>query len=190
MQTAAGEARGRTYSPAASTGGPVRRTLPSAQATAAIVAAIRQAAALYHRLLLVVGRAEAGKTQALASVGARMGAPIVNVGLHLAHSLHELTVRQRPLRVQGLLEGIVGSVDKGSGVVLLDNIEVLFDAELQQDPLRLLQGVARTRVVVAAWPGTLRGGTLRYAAPSHREYREYPAHDLSTVALEHGDEAP
>lgn len=165
-------------------------TLPSDQASVAIVAGIGQAAALYHRLLLVVGRAGAGKTQALESVGAQTGARFVNLGLRLARSLHELTVRERPLRVQELIEALVGSEDKGGDMVLLDNIEVLFDGGLRQDPLRLLQGVSRDRTVVAAWPGTLGGGQLRYAAPPHREYREYPAHGLLTVALEHGDEAP
>ena len=165
-------------------------TLPSDQASVAIVAGIGQAAVLYHRLLLVVGRTGAGKTQALESVGAQTGARFVNLGLRLARSLHELTVRERPLRVQELIEELVGSEDKGRDVVLLDNIEVLFDGGLRQDPLRLLQGVSRERTVVAAWPGTLGGGRLRYAAPPHREYREYPAHGLLTVALEHGDEAP
>ena len=167
----------------------VRGIVPTDQAAVAIVAGIGQAAALYHRLLLVVGRTGTGKTQALVSVGRRTGAPVVNVGLHLARSLHERTGRERRLRVQALLEELLGSVGKGCDMVLLDNIEVLFDAGLQQDPLRLLQGVSRSRTVVAAWPGTLRGDTLRYAAPEHRECREYPAHDLLTVALEHGDEA-
>ena len=168
----------------------MHRTLPSGQAAVAIVAGIRQAAVLYHRLLLVVGRTETGKTQALELVSARTGAPVFNVGLHLARSLHEVTVRQRPSQVQGMIEEIVGSVSKGCDMALLDNIEVLFDANLRQDPLRLLQGLSRSLTVVAAWPGTLRGGTLRYATPPHREYREYPARDILTVALEHGDEAP
>ena len=167
-----------------------RGTMPVEQATDAIVAGIGHAPALYYRLLLVAGGVGAGKTQALVAVGERTGAPAVNVGLDLARSLHELTVRERPLRVRELLEALVESASKGCDVVLLDNIEALFDAGLQQDPLRLLQGVSRSRTVVAAWPGTLRGGTLRYAAPPHREYREYPARGLLTVALEHGDEGP
>ena len=38
--------------------------------------------------------------------------------------------------------------------MLLDHLEILFDPALEQDPLRLLQGVSRDRTVVAAWPGT------------------------------------
>ena len=106
----------------------VRGIVPTDQAAVAIVAGIGQAAALYHRLLLVVGRTGTGKTQALVSVGRRTGAPVVNVGLHLARSLHERTGRERRLRVQALLEELLGSVGKGCDMVLLDNIEVLFDA--------------------------------------------------------------
>jgi len=41
-------------------------------------------------------------------------------------------------------------------VVLLDNVEVLFDVSLKQDPLRLLQGLSRNKTVVAAWSGEIR----------------------------------
>ena len=166
------------------------RKPPPAESLAALAAGIRQAATLYYQLLLVVGRSGAGKTQALTSASKPAGALVVNVGLELASRLLERTTRQRRLQVQGFLEELVATASAASGVALLDNIEVLFDADLQQDPLRLLQAVSRNRTVVAAWPGTLRGGTLRYAAPPHREYREYPAHGLLTVALEHGDETP
>ncbi|MEN6474686.1 MAG: BREX-3 system P-loop-containing protein BrxF, partial [Syntrophaceae bacterium] len=41
-------------------------------------------------------------------------------------------------------------------VVLLDNIEILFDVSLKQDPLRLLQGLSRNTTLVAAWSGEIR----------------------------------
>jgi hypothetical protein len=40
-----------------------------------------------------------------------------------------------------------------AGLVLLDNIELLFDVHLKQDPLRLLQGLSRNKTVVATWNG-------------------------------------
>ena len=60
-----------------------------------------------------------------------------------------------------------------SDLVVLDNIEILFDAALRQDPLRLLQGVSRNRTIVAAWNGTLENGYLIYAASEHPEHRRY-----------------
>ena len=152
----------------------------------AIFAGIRQAVSLYHSLLLVVGSTGSGKTHDLRAVSASSGATFVNVGLDLAERLLDMPTRHRPMQVQGIFEELVTNATPASRVVLLDNIELLFDAELRQDPLRLLRGVSRDRTVVAAWPGAVRGGTLRYAAPPHREFREYPAHGLLTVAPGHG----
>ena len=69
-----------------------------------------------------------------------------------------------------LLDEVVGTDEP---LVLLDNIEILFDTALKQDPLRLLQGVSRNRTIVAAWNGTLENGYLIYAAPEHPEHRRY-----------------
>ena len=40
-------------------------------------------------------------------------------------------------------------------MILLDNMEVIFDVGLKQDPLRLLQGLSRNKTVVAAWNGSI-----------------------------------
>jgi len=79
----------------------------------------RQAAELYHRLLLVVAPAGAGKTTALHDVRNRTGAPLVNVNLELSRRMLELTERQRALQLPRLLREIV---DNGGGeMILLDN---------------------------------------------------------------------
>ena len=132
---------------------------------------VADAAALYHRLVLAVGSARTGKTGALTQLSRNRGWPRVNVNLRLAERLLELTQKQRAVRVAGLLEDVVVAAD--SDVVLLDNIEMLFAAELSQDPLRLLQGLSRNRTVVVSWPGGYDGQTLTYAEPGHREYKKY-----------------
>ena len=155
----------------------------------AIAAGIAQAAQRYNRLLLVVGSVGTGKSDALAAVGERIAVPVAIVGLELSRQMLELTARQRRLQVRPLLEQLVEAAGSGD-IVLLDNTELLFDANLQQDPLRLLQGLSRDRTVVAAWTGKLDGGTLRYAMPGHPEHRAYPAADLLTVPVGTGDEMP
>jgi hypothetical protein len=97
----------------------------------------------------------------------------VNVNLRISEKLLELTHRQRAVRLAGILEDIVR--EERSDVVLLDNIELLFAAELAQDPLRLLQALSRNRTIVAVWPGTFDGKTLTYAEPAHPEARRYSA---------------
>ena len=49
-----------------------------------ILRKIGKARKLYHRLILMVGPAGSGKTQALREVSASTSAPLVNVNLHLA----------------------------------------------------------------------------------------------------------
>ena len=65
--------------------------------------------------------------------------------------------------------------------MLLDNIELLFDASLALDPLRLLEEISRNWTLVVAWPGHVEGGWLIYARPGHPEYRRYPVGDLMIV---------
>jgi ATPase family associated with various cellular activities (AAA) len=141
---------------------------------------IDQAAMLYHRLILVVAPSGAGKTKALQEVAKRAGVRCINVNLELSRQLLDFTERQRALQVSRVLSDIVGKHDEQ--VVLLDNMEVLFDVSLKQDPLRCLQGLSRHRTVVAAWNGTIEHGYLIYAAPDHPEYRRYPAGDLLVVS--------
>jgi len=147
-----------------------------------ILRRLDQVAGLYHRLVLVVAPSGGGKTEALRGVAGRTRAPLINVNLELSSRMLDLTERQRALRLPRLLGEVVEGV--GGETVLLDNIEVVFDLSLRQDPLRLLQGVARNRTVVATWNGTAENGSLTYAVPDHPEYWKYPARDLVVASPE------
>jgi len=144
-----------------------------------VIRRIGQAAELYHRLILLAAPAGTGKTAALQDIHDRLAAPLVNLNLELSRRLLDLTERQRALQLPRLLAEIVGAT--GSEVVLLDNIEVLFDIALKQDPVRLLQGLSRNVTVVVAWSGPVEGEHLVYATPDHPEYRRYPLRDLLVV---------
>ncbi len=144
--------------------------------------ALTETPGLYYRLILVVGAPRSGKTGALHELRSSRSWPILNVNLALCQRLLELTRKQRALRVPRILAEIVEGLE--DEVVLLDNLEVLFDPQLAQDPLRLLQGLARNRTVVAAWPGEYDGEVLTYAEPGHPEWRRYRAPEARIVTLE------
>lgn len=144
-----------------------------------VIKRIGQAAKVYHRLVMLVAPAGAGKTAALQDVHERTAAPLVNVNLELSRRMLDLTERQRALQLPRLLAEIVGA--SAADVVLLDNIEVLFDVSLKQDPLRLLQGLSRNKTVVAAWSGSIDGEHMVYATPDHPEYKRYPLRDFLVV---------
>ena len=139
---------------------------------------------LYNRLILVVAPGGGGKTASLLSVASRTGAQLVDLNLELSRRLLELTERQRKLQASRLVGELVGQAavrNDASGVVLLDNIEILFDVSLSIDPLRLLEEVARNWTLVVAWRGRVDSGRLVYAHPAHPEFRRYQADDLVIV---------
>ena len=131
---------------------------------------------LYHRLMLVVAHAGSGKTRALQEVHQRISAPLINVNLELSRRMLDLTERQRALQLPRLLGEIVNETE--GDVALLDNIEILFDVALKQDPLRLLQGLSRNQTIVVSWNGSIENDSLTYAVPGHPEYMRYSSRDL------------
>ncbi|HAK59471.1 MAG TPA: BREX-3 system P-loop-containing protein BrxF [Nitrospiraceae bacterium] len=141
-----------------------------------IIRKSKQIAELYHRLMLVVATAGAGKTTALQDVRDRTSAPLLNVNLELSRRMLDLTERQRALQLPRLLQEVIGNGNEE--MILLDNIEIIFDVGLKQDPLRLLQGLSRNKTVVVAWNGTIIDGFLTYGEPAHPEYRRYPIRDF------------
>jgi hypothetical protein len=134
---------------------------------------------IYHRLILVVAPSGSGKTVALQEVRERNGAPLINLNLELSRRMLDLTERQRALQLPRLLGDLVSS--SSGEVVLLDNIEILFDPSLKQDPLRLLQGLSRNKTIIAAWNGSFVNGYITYAKPDHSEYRRYPAINILII---------
>lgn len=147
-----------------------------------ILARLREITEQYYRLVLVVAPVGGGKTSALQEVAERTGAPLINVNLELSRRMLDLTERQRELQLPKLLSEVVA--ETGKDVVLLDNIEILFDVSLKQDPLRLLQRLSRNKTVVAAWNGSIVNGYLTYAVPGHPEYRRYQIRDFLVVSPE------
>ena len=142
---------------------------------------LKKSAGLYHRLTLVVAPSGSGKTTALREAASGIGTTLINVNLELSKRMLDLTARQRALQVPRLLDEIAGQIS--GDTLLLDNLEILFDVALKQDPLRLLQGLSRNRAVAATWNGLMENNHLTYAAPDHHEYRRYPLGDFLVASL-------
>ena len=147
-----------------------------------ILLTVEEVRAQYHRLVLLVGITRSGKTSALQAVHSRTDAPIHNVGAELSRNMLEFTERERSTRLSCLLSEITDSPP--SDVVLLDNIELLFDPKLQANPLELLKSLSKAKTVVASWPGYVEGHHLIYAKPGHPEHRRYDVDGLLIVEMD------
>jgi len=144
----------------------VKRLIPSAEG-------------LYNRLILLAGESGAGKTAVLSDVAEEYGAGVINLNIALSLQLLELTAKQRVLRLPELAAGIINEP-----IVFLDNIEILFDAGLKQDPLKLLQVLSRNNLIIATWNGKYKKNKLIYAEPDHPEYRVYDPENTIIVSMD------
>ena len=142
---------------------------------------LQAAEGLYHRLVLLVGETGSGKTGVLRGVAEELETSVININLALAGELLELTAKQRSLRLPDILDRIA---TRDRSPVVLDNLEILFDKDLKQDPLRLLQSLSRNRTVLASWNGIVNCGRLLYAEAGHPEYRSYESIDALIVGMD------
>ncbi len=149
---------------------------------AVLLGAIAQATGQYYRLVLVVGSSQSGKTGLLQTLAREKGYTLLNVNLELSKRLLELTRTQRTRHVERVLKEVIASA--AGDVLLLDNLEILFDAGLAVEPLRLLQGSSRNRTLVAAWNGQYRDGVLTYAEPGHPEHARFKQVEAIVVSTE------
>lgn len=122
--------------------------------------------------MLLVGRPGSGKTCLLRRVAHDRGVRPLNVGASLGARLAPLSRRQRQLSVARFLTELA-SAQVVSDILMLDNLELLFDQALKVSPLEILKQQAHARRVLAVWPGELRDERLRYAETGHPEYRDY-----------------
>jgi Cdc6-like AAA superfamily ATPase len=154
----------------------------------AIKEAISNAPVMYSRLILLVGPSGSGKTHALQQISAEYEKKILNVNLAMSKALLELPIQRRQSRARRIFEDIIRSFleneDPQTAIILLDNLEILFDKDLMQDPLVLLQGVSRNFTIVASWNGAWANKRLTFARTGHPEYRFYEKIDAQIIELE------
>jgi len=131
---------------------------------------------LHSKLILLIGPPGCGKTALISGLAEQARVSVMNLGLELGTRLCKLPNKQRRLQAGNLLREIADEHASGD-LLLVDNIELLFDASLAINPLDLLKRLAHARRVVASWPGEHRQGStgtrLAYAETSHPEHRDY-----------------
>jgi predicted ATPase len=144
---------------------------------------VEEIAALHSKLVLLIGAPGFGKTALLQVLGKNRGATPLNIGSALGSRLAAIPQKQRPLQTNPILRELADQHAVGD-LLLLDNIELLFDRTLQLDPLDLLKRHAHARRVVAVWPGELRDGRLIYAEMGHPEHQDYGLEGLVPFAIQ------
>lgn len=145
-----------------------------------LLSAVEAARLRYHPLVLVVGPDCDSRRAELRSLAQAYGTRVLDVNLELSELLLPLSQRDRIAEVEPALrhlrDGAAGELS------VFEGTEVLFEATLKHDPLRLLLGLSRSRPLVAAWSGEWNEQTLTYAVPGHPEYRRYRGVEAEVIA--------
>lgn len=143
--------------------------------------AIEMSERIYHRLVLLVGESGSGKTSTLNHLSNELGIEIINLNLRLSEQLLEITPKKRPLQLPKILDQVIREAGE---IAILDNIEIMFDTSLKQDPLKLLQKISRNKTIISSWNGKQDHLKLLYAERGHPEYRNYKISDFLTVSMD------
>jgi len=146
-----------------------------------IDAALGQAASHYYKVLLIVGPSGSGKTAFLRSVSEKHHVPLLNLGLELSKKLLSLTVTERRLKASDVIADLLDAC--GSARLAVDNTEIMFDPALMLNPLGLLQGISRTRLLIWSWNGEVEKNHVTYAYPGHPEYNRIPTAEMALIKL-------
>jgi hypothetical protein len=133
---------------------------------------IGEISGLNYKLLVLVGPRGGGKTSLLRELGRKLHIEPINVGLELGRRLATTQNNKRGYSAGELLRDITDQ-SEGGDLLLIDNLELLFEKGLQINPLDTLKRLAHAKRVVAVWPGELRGDRLIYAEMNHPEHRDY-----------------
>ena len=133
---------------------------------------VDEVGALHSKLILLIGQPGSGKTALLVELANQRAMKVMNVGATAGSRLSAIPQRQRALQTNVIMRELAEEYANGD-LLLLDNIELLFDQTLKLDPLDLLKRHAHSRRVVAAWSGELVDGRLSYAQMGHPEYQDY-----------------
>ncbi len=143
---------------------------------------LEQARDHYYQLVLILGGAWQDRTIFLKEIARCKKYAYLALGLPLSRALLDLPLRDRPIILAEHVSTWLTSLT-GDGVAF-DHIEILFDPALRTDPLRLLQTHARSRVIVASWPGRYEDDRLTYAEPGYSDYYQQTIRGLLTYSLE------
>lgn len=127
---------------------------------------------LNSKLILLIGQPRSGKSNLLGGLAARRNVRVLSLGATLGRELLTVSSTRRHLHAADLLKELADRFSS-DGLLLVDNIELLFDRTLQVSPLDLLKRHAHVRRVIAVWPGDIREDRLTYATAEHPEHQDY-----------------
>lgn len=149
--------------------------------TQKIIEAINTADAHYN-IVILYGPHGIGKTNILRNVASSNGIKYINIGEHLAELIKDISPATRVRNVQPLLESMLET----NTTNIIDDTEILFNKDLNQNIPLLLRNIGRKRTaaLVISIPGVLKDGKLIFSEAPYWDAAQYDMHDFTLVNAE------
>jgi len=139
--------------------------------------AIKRVAHNSTKLILLIGKSGSGKTKILQELSGNYKTSVFSLGYEIAKAMLE------GLSNDKILWFLRDQLRSKKSIILLDNVEVLFDRSLDLNPLDILKLLARDQVLLACFPGQVINGNLNFAEASTPEYKSYSKYELKDIVL-------
>jgi hypothetical protein len=138
-----------------------------------LIDTIRTVAADRHKLVILLGVFNTGKTALLKDVASEINGKYVNLNLELTERLLTLPRRQYKdgVTAHKLIDVLCDELSPNQEPLLIDNIEILFSPELGKlNPIDTFKRMSRQRPIVLALPARRVGNSAEYSTLGQADY--------------------
>jgi len=136
---------------------------------------------MYYKLLIVLGIPFSGKSKLLKEINQFPGTEYLNLGLLLSEKLLNHSTNHQKQIIDKLIQEIINPLK--DIILVFDNIELLFDPNLNLNVLAIFKQISRHQPCVVAWTGRIFNNKLRFGELGYWGYQSYDLGEIKVVNL-------
>ena len=152
-----------------------------------LIESIQKVASDRHKLIILLGDFNSGKTAVMKDVADEMRGTYLNLNLELTEQLLTLPRSKYAdgVTVHQLIDEICDKVSPDRRPIFVDNLEILFSPELGKiNPVDTFKRISRERVVVLALPARQHGGYLEYSQMGREDHMQMSIEEYIVLQME------
>ncbi|MCL4298470.1 MAG: BREX-3 system P-loop-containing protein BrxF [Anaerolineae bacterium] len=151
-----------------------------------LIEVIHTVSADRHKLVILLGTFNAGKTALLKNIASEINGKYVNLNLELTERLLTLPRRQYKdgVTAHKMVDVLCDELSPNQEPLLIDNIEILFSPELAKlNPIDTFKRMSRQRPIVLALPARRAGNYAEYSTLGQADYLKMPLDEFTCIEM-------
>jgi hypothetical protein len=139
-----------------------------------------------HRLIILIGGFESGKTLLIKELAEELNGRYINLNLDLTERLLAMPRNRYAdgVTVHETIDNLCDEYSLDGRPLFVDNIEILFSPELGKiNPVDTFKRISRQRVVVLALPARRQGDYAEYSQIGRDDYFRIPLEEYTVIEM-------